>query len=68
MPRCWPISSPLVYSPEKVTYAVPSSSQARSGSMPPTPSTVMPSLHGPAGSAAVKTTQPRGLIAMVTMT
>ena len=35
--------------------------------MPPTPSMVVPSLHGPAGSVAVKTTQPRGLIAMVTI-
>ncbi len=68
MPRCWPICSPLVVSPEKVTYAVPLSSHARSGSMPSTPSMVVPSLHGPAGSVAVKTTHPRGLIAMVTMT
>jgi hypothetical protein len=29
---------------------------------------VLPSLHGPAGSVAVKTTQPWSLIAMVTMT
>jgi hypothetical protein len=36
--------------------------------MPTTPSMVMPSLQGPAGSVAVKTTHPRGLIAMVTMT
>ena len=35
MPRCWPTCSPLVCSPEKVTCAVPSSSHARSGSMPP---------------------------------
>ena len=35
--------------------------------MPPTPSMLVPSLHGPAGSVAVKTTQPRGLIATVTM-
>ena len=36
--------------------------------MPPMPSMVMPSLHGPAGSVAVKTTHPRGLIAIVTIT
>ncbi len=36
--------------------------------MPSIPSIVVPSLHGPAGSVAVNTTQPRGLIAMVTMT
>ena len=32
------------------------------------PSMVTPSLHGPAGSVAVNTAQPRGLIATVTMT
>jgi hypothetical protein len=36
--------------------------------MPLTPSIVVPSSHGPAGSVAVYTTQPLGLSGIVTIT
>jgi hypothetical protein len=59
---------PVEVQPGERQYAVPSSSQARSRSKSPIPSIVTPPLHGLAGSVAVKTTQPRRLMATVTMT
>ena len=61
---CW-MPRPIA---ANVTSAVPSSSQTRSGSIPSTTPILVPSLHGPAGSSAVKTTHPCGANITVTIT
>ncbi len=68
-PSVSPVARSIRYCPTPATVhqQLPSSSHARSGSMPPTPGSRIGSDHGPAGSVAVNTMFPPPWLTLVTI-